>query len=75
MSDYDAEYSSLEDFFRMADNVISASEQRRCDEAGKNAANALWSAYDQMIHAGFTPPQAMDLLKTLIACSMVGGHK
>ena len=75
MSDYDDVYGNLEDFFRQADAVINESERRRCDEAGKNAAKALWSAYDQLIHDGFTPPQAMDLLKTLIACSMVGGHK
>ena len=42
---------------------------------GEEAAEAAWSTYDAMVSKGFTPTQAMDLLKAVLTNCTVGGGK
>ena len=48
-----------------------AEMKRKNDEA----ADVLWETYRSLMSKGFTPPQAMELLKTIMASATVGGHK
>lgn len=48
-----------------------AEQKRRNDEA----AGVLWDLYSSLTSKGFTPPQAIELMNTILSKATFGGHK
>lgn len=74
----------FKDMMEELDRKVQEERDRREDEAEKyaeqkrkseDAAGALWDLYSSLIGKGFTPPQAMELLKTILPKATFGGHK
>jgi len=74
----------FKDMMEELDRKVQEERDRREDEAEKYAeqkrksdetAGVLWNLYSSLTDKGFTPPQAMELLKIIIPKATFGGHK
>lgn len=74
----------FQDMMEELNREARAERERRDDESAKlaemkrkndEAAETLFELYRSMVNKGFTPPQAMELLKALLPKATFGGHR
>ncbi len=72
------------DMMEELDRKVQEEKDRREDESAKlaemkrkndEAAEVVWDTYESLIKKGFTPAQAMEVLKAILSMATVGGHK
>lgn len=81
MKDFD---NFFKDMMEELDRKVQEERDRREEEADRyaeqkrrndEAAGVLWGLYSSLTGKGFTPPQAMELMNTILSKATFGGHK